>query len=73
MLSCAVGQHGPNLPLTILKVLKGDMAAIRRPCGKIVAPNVMGKLNPAMAGNIHDVNILSARSAGAVAAIPRKG
>ncbi len=73
MLFRAIGKHGPYLGSTTLFALKYDVPSIRGPGRKILSSLVMGELGPAFAGNVHDVDVLPARRAWAVFAVPRKG
>src|SRR5258705_5455566 len=49
------------------------MPAVGGPGGKVAAATVVGKLDPALGGDLHDVNILSPGCAGAILAIPGEG
>src|SRR5207302_2126100 len=66
----AVGEHLPDFLLARPAGLKDNVAAIRRPRGKIVTPAIVSELNPLLAGDIHQVNIGGARLAGAILADP---
>ena len=52
---------------------KDDVTAVRRPGRKVVAAGFMGELKPALAGDVHDVDVLPAGCAGAVLAVPTEG
>src|SRR5579863_4315287 len=56
MLLGPIGQHRPDLAMSPDSALKHDMTPVRRPAGKIVAPRIVRKLQPALAGNIHYVD-----------------
>ena len=49
------------------------MAAVGGPGGKVAAADFMGELNPALGGDFHDVDVLTAGGAWAVFTIPGKG
>src|SRR5258705_5766757 len=49
------------------------MPAVGGPGGKVAAATVVGKLDPALGGDLHDVNILSPGCAGSVLAVPGEG
>src|SRR5437879_2039785 len=53
----AVGQHSPDFFLARAARLKHDVAPIRRPRRKIVAPAVVRKLDPLLAGDIHQIDV----------------
>ena len=73
MLLGAVGQHRPNLRAVPDLPLEHNVAPIGRPRRKIVAACLMRGLQPALAGDIHHVDVLPAGIAGAVFAVPAKG
>src|SRR5580693_3435965 len=65
----AIGEHHPDLFLPRPARLKDDVAAVRRPERKIVAPAIVSKLPPLLAGDVHQVNIGGAWIAGTI--LPR--
>src|SRR4051812_6279462 len=69
----AIGQHCPDLAMSADLSLKDDVPAVWGPGGKIVAAGLMGELQPTLAGDIHDVDVLPARRARPVFAIPTEG
>src|SRR6516162_529563 len=69
----AVGEHGPDLAVTVDLSLKHDVPAIGSKAGKIVATRITGKLQPALAGDVHYVDILPAGRARTVFAVPTEG
>src|ERR1700753_3951971 len=73
MLLGAIGKHGPYFGPTTLFALKYDVPSIRRPGWKILPSLVVGELGPALAGNVHDVDVLPARRARTVLAVPCEG
>src|SRR5271170_7426836 len=58
---CSIRQHAPYLVAAGAVRLKYDVASVRRPAGKVVASCVVGQLHPLLAGDIHQVNVVSAR------------
>src|SRR5579871_5031443 len=55
-----VGQHGPNLHMGVFavgSVGEDDVAAIGRPGGEIAGADVVGELNPALSGYLHNVDV----------------
>src|SRR5580658_4700576 len=66
----AVGEHTPDFVAMVDFALKDDVAAIRGPRRKVVASCVVGQLSPALAGDVHNVDIASARRTGAILAVP---
>src|ERR1700733_14069697 len=50
-----------------------DVAAVGRPAGEVVASGVMSQLHPALAGDVHDVDVLTAGGSRAVLAVPAEG
>src|ERR1700733_5838916 len=72
MLLGAIGKHGPYFGPATLFALEYDVPPIRRPGRKILPSLVMGELGPAFAGNVHDVDVLTAWCAGTVLAVPGK-
>src|SRR3954452_22714799 len=69
----AIGKHGPYLRVSANLAFKHDMPPVRRPAWEIIAPRIVRKLQPALAGDVHDVDVLPARRAGAVLPVPTKG
>src|SRR5271165_893933 len=65
----AVGEHGPDLAFAVDGALEDDVAAVGRPGGEIVGAGVMGKLLPALGGDVHYVDVLTAGRAGTVLAV----
>jgi hypothetical protein len=55
------------------RVGEGDVAAVGGPGGEVAAADVVGELDPLLGGDLHDVDVLSAGSAGAVLTIPGEG
>src|SRR5579871_2126388 len=71
-----VGQHSPNLHVGVFAVggvSEDDMTAVGRPGGEVAGAYVVGELNPALGGDLHDVDVTAAGGAGAVLAIPCEG
>ena len=50
-----------------------DVPAVGGPGGEVAAADVVGELDPALGRDLHDVDVLSAGSAGAVLAVPGEG
>src|SRR5579859_1723458 len=73
MLFGAVGEHGPDLVVAIDGALEDQVAAVGRPAGEIVAAGVVCELDPTLGGDVHDVDVLPAGSAGTVFAVPAEG
>ena len=72
----AVGQHGHDLHVAgfaVSGVGIDDMPSVGRPGREVAAAAVVSELNPALGGDFHDVDVLSAGCAGAVLAIPGEG
>ena len=69
----AVGQHRPDIAASAQRPLKDNVAAIGSPAREVVAAGLVGELDPALAGHLHDVDVLPAGSSGAVLAVPTKG
>src|ERR1700722_9629751 len=67
-----VRQHHPDFFLARAARLEHDMPSVRRPRRRIVAPAVMRKLHPLLAGDIHQVKIERTRISGPVFPYPRQ-
>src|SRR5580692_2800464 len=72
MLFGAVGKHGPYLRSATVLALEHDVPPIRRPRGEILPPRIMRELGPALAGNVHDVDVLTPCGARTILAVPGK-
>src|ERR1035441_7812545 len=73
MLAGSVGEHGPDFSVAADGALNDDVASVRSPGGEVVASGFVGDLKPALAGDVHDVDILTAGIAGPVLAVPTEG
>src|SRR5271157_4124863 len=73
MLLGAVGEHGPDFSVAADGALKDDVTSVRGPGGVVVASGFVGNLKPALAGDVHDVDILTAGVARPVLAVPTEG
>src|ERR1700722_3633589 len=70
MLFGAIGKHGPYFGSATVLALEYDVPPIRRPRGEILPPRIVRELGPPLAGDIHDVDVLSSRCTRAIFAIP---
>src|SRR5580704_17053982 len=71
-----VGEHGHDacvIGTAIGRVCVDEMTTVGRPDGEVAAAAVVGELNPLLRGNLHHVDVLAARGARAVLAIPCEG
>src|ERR1017187_8006826 len=66
----SIGNHGPDLRVMADFALEHDVPAIRRPRGKGVVTGFVRQLHPSLAGDVHHVDIMPARRARTVFAIP---
>src|SRR5882762_45867 len=69
----AVGQHGPYLLAARTAGLEHDVSSIRRPGRKIVASTIVRQLDPLLAGDIHQVDVVGSRSPRSIFAKPGQG
>src|ERR1700683_234619 len=53
----AIGQHGPNLPLSVSSGLENDVPSVRRPTGAFIPAGVASKLHQLLADNIHNIDV----------------
>src|SRR5579859_4451846 len=53
----SVGQHRPDLGVPADFTLEDDMTAVRSPARVIIGARVVGELHPALAGDVHDVDV----------------
>src|SRR3569623_216739 len=73
LLLCAVGEHRRDLGFASNGAFEYDVAIVGRPGGEVVAAGLMGELHPAARGDVHEVDVLAAGSAGTIFAIPGEG
>jgi len=73
MLIGSIGKHRPYLRAAALLALEHNVSSVRRPGRKVIGPGIVRQLLPALGRDIHDVDILTARRARTILAIPTEG